>query len=135
MPTSGSAGPFIAFEHIGMDTNLGGQMADDCRREIGLVVGKTPVLPPVGELCRKPEPAAGRQRRQQRQVVSSERPVFAEFLSRPQPLHLPPPFPWGAENYTPDSGWVTPTWPKRTASRLLGQVGLVTLEARAGRSR
>jgi hypothetical protein len=41
-------------------------------------------------------------------ATSSERPVFAELLPRPQSLHLPPPFPWGAENYTRDSGRVTP---------------------------
>jgi hypothetical protein len=35
-------------------------MADDCWSEIGLIFGKPPVLPPVGELRRSPSlPAAG----------------------------------------------------------------------------
>lgn len=61
MLTSASAGPFIAFEHIGVGTNWNGQMADDCRSEVGLVVENAPVLPPGGELHRTPAPSGCRE--------------------------------------------------------------------------
>ena len=54
--------------------------------------------------------------------------LSVQWSPRSSPDHnrcICPPFPWGAEHYTPDSRQVALTWPKRTASRSLGLPVLV----------
>ncbi len=51
MPAAGSPGPLIAFEHIGVDADLGGQVTDNRRGKISFLVGKAPILSPVGRVA------------------------------------------------------------------------------------
>src|SRR3954462_7692167 len=74
-------------------------MPDHCWREFGLLVGKAPVLAPVGELRSKPELAGAGQFSQQLQLFRPKRPTLAEFICRPQPLHRPAPSRPGRASY------------------------------------
>jgi len=121
VPASGASRPVVAVERVRLDADLGGQMPDHCWREFGLLVGKAPVLAPVGELRSKPELAGAGQVSQQLQLFRSKRPTPTEFICRPQPLHRLAPIPSKAGKLRGRNGRRQPTWPKRTASRSLGQ--------------
>jgi len=120
VPASGASRPVVAVERVRLDADLGGQMPDHCWREFGLLVGKAPVLAPVGELRSKPELAGAGQVSQQLQLFSSKRPTPTEFICRPQPLHRLAPIPSRAGKLRDRNGRRQPTWPKHTASRSLG---------------
>jgi hypothetical protein len=46
-------GPLITFKSIRMDAELGGEMPDNRRSEIGFLIGKPSVLPPIGVAAKK----------------------------------------------------------------------------------
>ena len=71
VPASGAAGPIAAVERVRRDADLGGQMPDHRRGEVGLLVGKAAVLAPVGELRGQAEPAGVGEVGQQRQVLGA----------------------------------------------------------------
>ena len=91
VPAPGAARPIVAVERVRPDADLGGQMPDHRRGEVGLLVGKAAVLAPVGELRGQAELAGVGQVGQQRQVFRRERPALAKLVRRPQPLHRPAP--------------------------------------------
>ena len=93
VPAPGAAGPVVAVERVGADADLGGQVPDHRRGEVGLVVGKAAVLAPVGELRGQAELAGVGQVGQQRQVLGAERPALAKLVRRPLPLHRRRPHP------------------------------------------
>ena len=99
VPASGASRPVVAVERVRLDADLGGQMPDHCWRQFGLLVGKAPVLAPVGELRSKPELAGVGQVSQQLQLFRPKRPTLAEFICRPQPLHRPAPSRPGRTSY------------------------------------
>src|SRR4051812_39014072 len=96
---SGASRPVVAVERVRLDADLGGQMPDHCWREFGLLVGKAPVLAPVGKLRSKPELAGAGQFSQQLQLFRPKRLTLAEFICRPQPLHRPAPSRPGQASY------------------------------------
>ena len=54
--------------------------------EIGIFVGKSSILPPIGKLRHQPKLASVQQTRNQRQVHGSKDPTLTQFFRRPQSL-------------------------------------------------
>src|SRR5208337_3047558 len=91
MPATRAADPIVIVERVPTNTDLLGQTADPGGRQIGFIVGKAAVLPPIGKLCGQAEFADVRQVDEQSQVLGHERPALVNLVPRPLPLHRPPP--------------------------------------------
>ena len=60
MPAASPPRPFVVFQHFDAYADLSGQMPDDRRSKIGLLIGKATIPPPVHELRREAELAGVR---------------------------------------------------------------------------
>ena len=90
VPAPGADRPLVSFQYARCDTDLGGQVRQNHRGKVGLVIGEAAVLTPKGELGRQSQLAAIGHATHQRQILRRKRPARHEFVFRPHPLHSAP---------------------------------------------